>query len=1010
MGTFLDKYQAVVPVIQKLILQRGGRADLAANIPEDGITQLTTVMEQHGRSNPRAYNEFLSMLYIDLAAAYGESQVVDDNIGKADTSYKRAISYLRDGIKRLDDKLQKYQHLINLGDGNTSLVYETFVDDSARETARKFYANPPVLDADIDHEGEALTLPKVGDISRIRSPKRQNRIARFEMDAKLGTQLSLMVNDTRHGMDKAIDQSRDSFWAETVLSSRAIRIKPTWMTWMLDDEHPDRVVVDGAACKCHVMFQFKSYINRIVLKPFSHGPMTLVACYSIPNDNDEIALQRNEITWIVRDPIELKDNHIIHFPRHMAKRVYFVFQQRNYVRNIYHVPRIQQHNIETWNRIAQSESELTEDLMAQELSFEEEQNPALADFQRRNKALSQRKVDEISGYNLFLEYMTRVKNWILNKSNMNRQDDSMATVISAMSSILKEKGLTVDPKSFSLKDLESGQYDLISMSALEYVYGLYDLEVDDVYYTDKGYYITKAFKVPGRAVEFRLRFDAEIPAGTDILPALSYNHNDDNPLWRYRAKSQQADGGWACAPQPVYWPDNSDFTAVTERFNGGIGTMIVPNNTIYVHPVARAESVMVNDTVRHINYSNANRAYEPLDTEFVEGMVSQVKWNHDLDPATFPVRDTAISWALDVSTINLPLIMEENAFDKLGITDDEVRATYILDSLPDRHRVYYRPLTVKITNRGEVYGPDPYGEPYFIEDKNFTLPITHPMLMANTIAGHIRESLLTTHVQEDPQVGIITNSGAQREIDLLDVAWYISPSDLNSRIKQWDSRIDTKNETTINISGVEYNAPVTGIVILGVKKWLREDGAPFDDQNIAHPTEAYIKPYEAEGVINGSYYDVVYPVLDGRVPVVNIKFDEGVMQALGGWEDDSGNQYPYLGFVALKLDHFIPHQEVITNPSLGVITKNVTDYRTQKKPRLKKWNFDSKSSAYYPVIEYYHDLQKNKIQFAAQLPTEWIVDISYATYAPDLRVRFDLTSTTDASPVIGNFMVEVKEA
>ena len=1039
MSTFLEKYQSVVPVIQRIILQRGTRADLASKIPEDGVIPLTRPLYQVGRTDPKSHNEFQSMLYIDLAAAYGEAQVVDDFVGKTDSTYKRTIAYLRDGIARLRQRMEKYQHLIHLGEGASSVIFDAFVDASSKEVARKFYTTPPVLDADLDQEAEAITLPKVGVTSRIRSRKRKVRIARFEMDAKLGTQLSMNVNDARHNIEKAVDKDRGSFWAELVLSDQPIRIRPTWVTPI--KEAYERLTPgvftttfnNGAGCKCHVMFQYKSFINRIILRPFSHGLMTLVACYSTTIDNDQIAFDRGEVTWLITDPVDLRDTHILNFPRHQAKRIYFIFQQPNYVRNTYHIPRIQKHNVEMWNRLAQAEAQETTDLLAQELTFEEKNDPTMAAFNRRNRALSQRKVDEVTGWSMFLDYAKRAKDWMLSHKSQ-KLDDGLGRIIGAMTSILSDKGLTVDSKSFSLKEIEKVESSLISVSALEYLYGLYDVEIQDIYFAPTGYFLSKAFKVAGRAVEFVLKHTASIPTGTTLTPYVSYNHNDTTPVWR--GVTMDATGEpdeYRSDPIPVYWPDNSDFTSITEKFRGGKGAYINPRQTIYVHAIARAESVVLGGNVIHFNYSNPNRAYEPFPGEMVDGYVSQVKWSANAQPASPPAneRTELARWAADLKTAALPISVYDNGISKLGATDDPSSPYYLSSPLPP-HRIYYRPVLVTVREKGKDYVPDPYGENYFVGKKDFTMPLSAMMLLRSTLSGAIRGDVeITGHVEEDPMVGVKTPTGAEREISLTDISFFASDTDVDNRIKKWDHRID--HETTDssyrisydgNPTGMAVNMPASGVLILGIKKWLDDRGLPSIDQNIPVSSVQYVKPFLADKVIDGRYYDVVFPVRTAQyddlgtqtwlygngLPAVNVKFESGLLQPLGGYYDVTRNKYPYVGFVAIKLDHFIINQPIFINPPLGIVTKNVTDYRSAKRPRLKKWNLDPEDPKHYPVIEYYHDVVRNKLQFAAQIPTEWELILVYATYAPDIRLKYVLTGTTDLSPIVEDFMIEVKEA
>jgi len=886
MATFLEKYQSLVPMVQRIILARANRVNDVARIALDSNEPTVAGLEQHGKSDPAAYNEFISHTFIDLAAAYAEMRQIDEFTGGASSLYKRTITYLKDGITRLSDRLQKYQHIIRFGKGATDIIFDTFVDASSKELNRKFWVNKPAQDAEIDHEAEALVLPKAGEISRVRSKRRGNTIARFEVDRKLGTSLSYIVEDTRHDPSRAIDKDRESFWAEVVMSPESITVKPMWWNvikrhvivdyqkrvgaaWQnrqmrigvlcprledgtealpvlgskyaidvirsgdtdgvvdtdisskietrtttdyYDQQHFDisgfasetypantvrnvklsmsedftvtNPITDGAACKTHLMLQFKSYANRITIKPFSYGPMDLVAAYTLPGDNDAMAFSRGEARFILISPIELKEHTVIHFPRHQVKRLVLVFNQRNYVRNIYNIPRIQKHNVETWNRLAQAEAETSVDLFREDLSYEEKNNPNIAAFSRMNRSVSQRKVDEVTGWSLFLEYAKRMKDYLLQKSGLKKEEDAMSSILNAMSMILRDKGITLDTETLTLNDIEHMENDTISVSALEYMYGLYDMDLDDVYYGSSGYFITKPFRVTGRAVEFTLRWEGSFPEGTSLDVRLSYNHNDTEPVWRGPITSG--------SNVAVLWPDNDDMTPVVEKYPGGRGSAITLKQTAYVHPVARAEGVVVGATKINFNYSNPNRVFEPDPTEMLEGYTPTLKWTHDLDdgiPAgTFQAfRKDMEDW-VSKDTRNMPyLILENGSAWKNGVTDDSSNLNYVVSILGSQdHRFYYRPITVTITDRGRTYGPNPYGEPYFIEQKNFVLRIPSVRLFASTVSGAIEYSELTGH--EQPLVSIITGAGEERDISMSEFNFYVPTKPggpLDQRIKRW---------------------------------------------------------------------------------------------------------------------------------------------------------------------------------------------------------------------------------
>ena len=1308
MKTFLEKYQSIAPVVQKIILERAGQRDGAASVPLDSIAPVSAFAAQHGVTDPRSYNEFQALLYTDLAAAYAEMQSVDQLTSQTESLYKRTAFALRDGITRLSRKLEKYRNLINLGNGTSNIFFESFIDSSAKETNRKFYVDTEglitsaVFDANIDKDSETLTLPQIGNVSRIRSARYRNKIARFEVDEKLGTAMSLFANNDRHDSDKAIDGDRDSFWAETALSDQPVRVKPTWWqiavfdvgisitvgntveTWIVRGKCPRingvislpatnngqtlmsdwiytdvfaaawrplvgvpgtpgeyfsckvdtdldyapaaqvsnpltsiqffaamatvtrmdqfgarhvdlnslqdilqtifttssvRVelirytqqsgiryqvpvgtttgtfvepveiqypISDGVACKCHVMFQFKSPINKLTLKPFSHGQMELVGLYTTGIDNEEEALLRGDVKYIIMDPVLLDDHHVIHFDRHDAKRVYLVFNQHNYVRNIYNIPRSQLNNIEMRNNLAKAESEFTVDLMDVDKTFEEINSPELSQYMRRNRALSQRQVDGVTGWDLFLQYVARVQAYVVSKATAS---ESYNKIIEAMGMILRDKGLIVNEASKLLSEVETTKAEQVRMTFYEYRYGLYDIDLTDTYYGYTGNFISVPYKSGGRAVEYTLRWEA--PCNPDGVSAwISYAQNSTSPEW-------VAVGNGVATR--VLWPENTDLVATEEKFQGGRGAIIVPASPIYIHPCALTNQIAIPSesgvmgagrvisisgesstysggigtwvtnvsqwSMKFITHSNippgidislwdgvvidrviewtgswngidsitrhekgthvldaskitritqvgarnslsdfsititgsvayfnmakgctgSNRAYEPFASDKLAGYESPTSlWAFDgPGPVSDSVDQILQTWAQG-SQKNFPIILFDGSTASVtGITDDPdsicYAGTILGAAIKNTHRVYYRPISVTVYNGAKSYGPDPFGEPYFIEGKDLTMPYSVRDIMKLSVTGIVRAGNISGNIEGQWQVPILTFSGEDRFISMKDMAYYMSDTDIERRVVKWDYRTDV--DTVISRYKIRYSTvlydlslPNSGVIVVGIKNWTDANGNLLPDQSIPG-TITNTKIFNAVSgsgedavyEINGDQVDLVYPICTenrsdidhvvngtptplqtgGAPSKVNMHFEEGYVTPIDGWIDSAGNRRPYLGYYTIKLDSFVKKQPRYLN--MGIVTKNVTDYHRASRPQLKVWDLDPVSDNYYPVIEYYHDTLRNRVVFSKSLPTEWTVKISYATYAADVRVKFLLEGTMDASPVIDNYRLEAKE-
>jgi len=1302
MTEFLTKYQSLIPVVQKIILNRTKQVDAAAQVPLSSYEPTTRVVEQHGRSNPHTYNTFQGQLYTDLAAAYAEIQAVEQFSNKTESLYKRAVQYLRDGVTRLRRKLIKYRHLINLGNGTTDIFYEDFVDAGNKEMRRLFYENAPATDAVVDKDSETLILPKVGELSRIRSAIKKNRVARFELDEKLGArQGDVAADDTSHDTSMAIDKNRDTFWAEVIVSDEPITIKPTWWSieirevritvgdgttgeeWLIqglcpvvsgvhmwpikgdgtpardwiysavltrnfdhlagnlltqidqgigfnaqaageknpvtaqtflnvlsqnvrEDQYGQRHVTladlktalqdefttvffevttvdepletiypvrDGAASKTHIMLQHKASANRLSLKPFMHGAMDLVALYTIPYDSEELAISRGEANFIILDPQKMKPNTVIHFDRHDIKRVYMVFNQRNYVRNIYQVPRSQLFNIELRDRLSREEYRFTTDLLSVKDSFQITADAGVTGQEGRNKALSQRKVDELTGWYLLVEYAQRLRTKMLEGQYSSQKDKPIDTILNAMGLVLADKGLRVKTlaeadsglaadEQITLEELERIGSEKVEMQVFEYVYGLYDVDLDDVYYNPDGTFITKPFSVSGRAAGFTAQWDSDEPPGTSVRAFLSYDHNNTAPQWRSVDNGQFLE---------VFWPDNSDLQNENEQHAGGIGRTIALNKVAYVHPCARTDRMMIRsgvppsgmltpgqevhikgqllvqqktgsaaywrimsdlqdwevtltvntavdfgvdtsngwtdvltspvqvsqisiDSIKSIaGYEGAgiaaikkflsdgsglrtfrmgemipysdvnasdvrwikidevkvrdvgsivqfnhakgtigsNRAYEPNEGEAVVGYQPQAAiWpfgNGAGGPSSRPsdeVNET-LRVISNLPEQNFPMVIRGGTnLEAGGMTSDETSTfQFVVDVLayPDV-RIYYRPITVTIIDGANTYLPDPYGEPYFIEDNEFTLNISTPKLMKSTVSGTVLGEAIRGNVTGQWLVPIETSSGNRRDLPLWELSYYVSDSDFVHRIVKWDPRTELYNSEdgySIMYAGTKYQLPdfpKSGVIILGIKHWVDQEGFAMTVFAEDTPTEQNVKAFAETKVFNGDQCDILYPIVTEErdfqtgeaPPKINIKFEAGIINGIAGWTSAEGNTYPYVGYLAVRLDHFVDKQPVY--PNLGVITRNVTNYKKlNRRPTMRRWDLDPESPNYYPVIEYYHDVTRNRIEFARQLPTEWVANISYATYAPDVRMKFQLEGDLDVSPIIDNFRIEVKE-
>lgn len=350
-------------------------AQLISRIMEDH-EQLTEVVPQTERVSSQSYNQFFGNVQVDLDLMFAETDLVERALSSYERLYDGIIADLSNEIKALQERIN---NLRLVAEGEKGLVVKSFdfTSSAEMETDRTQYAHlfrdrdgSQISDVEVQKNSEAsyLSLKMVSGKDRIRDES-----GKIIADLQIIDHRGIPVTQNNYPIANAIDDSRDSYWGEVVLTDEPI------------ESAMDGFPAGGAMVKFTVTFTRPEIVSEITLSPFTTYPLEIV---SIKYEEDiESYHQPKEL---VAQKTESTQTMTVQFPSIVARRFTFILRQKNNVRNRYLVLQEDISKADLWNKLSKRETEIT---------LTTPNNP--------DATLSQQELDVYSGWDIYQSQLQR---------------------------------------------------------------------------------------------------------------------------------------------------------------------------------------------------------------------------------------------------------------------------------------------------------------------------------------------------------------------------------------------------------------------------------------------------------------------------------------------------------------------------------------------------------------------------------------------------------------------------
>lgn len=298
---------------------------------------LLKVREQKGTTDAVAYNQSFEELMYDLRTVFSQVNQVEETINKHQRLNQSLINTIQLRIKKVDEDLTKHERVANLYDSHQVYI-ENFIDPNGVELDQSYYTErdgtvlPSVFHAKLDIIREAIKLPTVINENSLIGPSGV-QLGRLSIVKQLGTGYNRVVNPTTT-LDKAIDNSDETFWGESLLVDAPIHVP-------LGKEYYD--INFGAVCEIEVRFDYLTQLNELTFHTYGQYPLDIVAVRYFETDNTDEEPQTvipPEQTRTVQGATSYQFSDIY------AKRLRILFNQRHFVKSDFIASRKNQKNLE----------------------------------------------------------------------------------------------------------------------------------------------------------------------------------------------------------------------------------------------------------------------------------------------------------------------------------------------------------------------------------------------------------------------------------------------------------------------------------------------------------------------------------------------------------------------------------------------------------------------------------------------------------------------------------------
>lgn len=546
MSKFLDDFLITMPTTQRSKLmellemrQKEGLIRSDQELQAELERLLRTIESRQGgptfqarlqkdKTDSTSYNANMEEIAFDLATLFEASSTIERLMGDNKQLSRSLLTSIKKQVFSLQSKLERYKMLMKNTDGFIDGIHESFsapeyteADEKVLQTFRKDRFEQ-YLDGthNAEHVGDSLQLAGVETIDQLKT-NYGRRLARVEILNRTGH----ASENPEHGIDKAIDGSLNTYWAESILVDQPIvqNIDDLW-----DNDYTD-FPKDGAICEMQITLNGITTVSDIQFDPFCAYPLEVVSIYGFETE-DMGGIVHELISPNHTNPYQRSKKSVnqmtFQFPSVDVSVIRMLIRQENYVKENYIVNKDEQQNMELWQKLS-SNPQLIDDY--------KNPNETIAEFDKKN---------EVTGWAVYLEKLTEWATSMNATGIVEAAKTAMETVRMGdykNPMLLKLRALAPNKEA----ELDAGSELAKSWNAvnkLSYLYGAYNLSIFGRKYRSKSIYISKPLALSSNATRISLEtaekhHDLEVgKAGeaariTDIEFYVSYKKNPIATDW-----------------------------------------------------------------------------------------------------------------------------------------------------------------------------------------------------------------------------------------------------------------------------------------------------------------------------------------------------------------------------------------------------------------------------------------------------------------------------------------------
>ena len=439
-------------------------------------------VEKQSKTSSLDYNATMGEVYVDLGALYKYNNNINKTINIHRNINQTTLIDIRSALRNLENDVSAYRVIRENKSGINDAKYNTFfIDDNQSRVI--------IFKAWVDTSTNTVKLPVSDNNSLLNLdgfPVAQIDIQHY------GGGIRGTIEDEKHRKEKAIDESRTTFWGEVILTDEPIR------------QTYNGVVEFGSICEITVTLLRKEMVNHISYDPFTNYPLEVLYLKYREHANDNwvnIPIQSSESV----NSMEFNFNEVY------AKQIMVVVNQKNPSINHYKIPRSIVRNSELWQQIVDREYSVS---TASSTPVQSTQD----------------MIDSITGWQAYVDAGERYKDKLKTIGSETADEDVSNIIFTATTNeITNSTNIDATSLEYSTNSTKSNVDDeLVAIRKYEYVYGAYNIGIKRLWYMESGEYISPRYRSKGAIIESSLDVTEVVPSGSNI----EYQVSTRDGSWR----------------------------------------------------------------------------------------------------------------------------------------------------------------------------------------------------------------------------------------------------------------------------------------------------------------------------------------------------------------------------------------------------------------------------------------------------------------------------------------------